>query len=281
MNENGLESATNTSTKVSLLKNILVPLPKFCAPVFSLPHPIVLWLFDGRISLHPLEVSRLYLLQTLFLRLFPLPVTLFLAKIRIHKNFSEMISGTFLELLQVPKGKASSPADLGFLPFASFHSSLSLENREWFQSKLVFFSGASEKTNQFQRKTSLKLLWMRDIMMYLIICIVIELCTLYMHLFVCSAPVRLHTQMHLYMYRKMYIYIYICTHTLFTMNDKDMSVFRKNIWTFWNPKEYLLEVLFVIHLEFWRLKIDVNRVQHWVSSYCTCNWTMFHAEHPN
>ena len=129
-------------------------------------------------------------------------------------KIKEMISGTFLELLQVPKGKASSPADLGFLPFASFHSCLSLENREWFQSKLVFFPELrTKKTNQFQRKTSLKLLWMRYIMMYLIICIVIELCTLYMHLFVCSAPVRLHTQMHLYMYRKMYIYIYICTHT--------------------------------------------------------------------
>ena len=43
MDEHELELATHTSTQVSqFLKNIPVPLQKFCAPVFSLPHPIVL-----------------------------------------------------------------------------------------------------------------------------------------------------------------------------------------------------------------------------------------------
>ena len=68
-------------------------------------------------------------------------------------NMKETIFGT--GLLQVSKGKnphialgaSSSPSQvLGFLPFASFHSCLSLEDREWFRSNIFFSELRKEKT---------------------------------------------------------------------------------------------------------------------------------------
>ena len=95
---------------------------------------------------------------------------------------------------------------------------------------------------------------------------------------------RIYTYIH-YIYENIYgykiiiyvyTYIYIYTHTSFNCNVTTKICLCSETWqNFLGSERIRLKCFLWFHLEFWKLKIHANSVQHWVSSYCTCPWIMF------